>query len=58
MEKKEFPQTVHESQILLEDLLEFADRETDRDKRRELLLLSLELKNHVLIMRHSQKKTG
>ena len=49
------PQSIIETQNLIMELLEFAKKETDRDKRRELLLLSIELKNHMLALKHRKQ---
>ena len=55
MVKNELPKSVDETQVLIDEILEFAERETDREKRRELLLLSLELKKHLLKLRKNMK---
>ena len=58
MRKSEFPATVAESQKLMKELLEFAEVEKDRDKRREILLLSIELKEHISKLKSGNRKSA
>ena len=55
MRKSEYPSTIAESQKLIEELLEFAEVEKDSDKRREILLLSIELKQHISRLKNKPK---
>jgi len=48
MKKKEFPETIEETQSLMDDLTFMAENESDRERRRELFLLKLELKDHII----------
>jgi hypothetical protein len=57
MEKNELPKSISETQHLIEELLDFAKKEKDREKRRELLLLSIELKDHILTLKQEQKNS-
>ena len=57
MEKNEMPKSISETQVLIKELLDFAEKEKDREKRRELLLLSIELKDHLSTLRQGQKES-
>ena len=48
MKKGEFPNTIEESQDLINELTFLAENEPDRDRRRELFLLKIELRDHII----------
>lgn len=56
MKSNEFPMSLIESEKLMTELLEFAEMEKDKDKRREILLLSLEVKNHIANLKRKGHK--
>ena len=58
MEKNELPETIKETQILIEEILDFAEKEKDIERRREILLLSIELQNHIISLRRGKRKTS
>ena len=47
MKTKEFPNSIQESEIIIDDLTQLAALEKDRERRRKLLLLKIELRDHV-----------
>ena len=48
MRVKEFPDTLDEALQLADDLEELAENEPDKEKRRELHLLRIELRDHII----------
>lgn len=56
MRKPEFPDTVEEAQSLIDELTYLAENEPDREKRRELFLLKIELRDHLAQLRVKKKK--
>lgn len=48
MKINEFPETISGTQVLIEKLTSRAEREPDREKRRELFLLKIELRDHLI----------
>lgn len=57
MDKTQLPTTVAETQHLIDELIDFAEKELDRDKRRELLLMSIELKQHLIKLKQTPKES-
>ena len=56
MKKKEFPETLEDTIGLMNDLSLMVENETDREKRRELFLLKIELKEHLIQLEMKNKK--
>jgi len=47
MKKNEFPDSISDSQSLIDQLIDRIENEPDREKRRELFLLKMELRDHI-----------
>ncbi|MEM9548222.1 MAG: hypothetical protein AAGA77_19730 [Bacteroidota bacterium] len=56
MRKGEFPDSIQESQELIEELTDLAEREQDRERRRELFLLQIELRDHIKLLKLKKQK--
>ena len=56
MKKTEFPNSIEETQSLIDDLSNLVEWESDKEKRRELFLLIIELKEHLIKINKKQKK--
>ena len=56
MKKGEFPDSIEETQEILNDLTYLAENEPDRDRRRELFLLKIELRDHMLHLKLKKQK--
>lgn len=52
----EFPESIAETQKLIDQLDEQVAKESDREQRRELFLLLLELKEHLSLLKNNQDK--
>ncbi len=48
MRKSEYPQSIEETQSLIDDLTYLVENEPDRERRRELFLLKIELRDHII----------
>ena len=56
MAYNELPQTIDETQNLIDELLDFAEKEKDIERRKEILMLSIELKSHLITLNRSKRK--
>lgn len=48
MKKAEYPESIEETQELINELSSLAESEPDRERRRELFLLKIELRDHII----------
>jgi len=55
MKLSEFPDTIIGTQRLIEELDKQAEQEHDKDKRRELFLLKLEMRDHIIQLGNNEK---
>ena len=46
----EFPDSIEETQRLMQTLSKQIERENDREKRRELFLFKMELRDHIIFL--------
>ncbi len=56
MKKSEYPESINATQILINELISRAENEPDREKRRELFLLKLELRDHIIQLELEKQK--
>ncbi|MDF1696355.1 MAG: hypothetical protein P1U56_11005 [Saprospiraceae bacterium] len=56
MKSHEFPDSIEATQMLIQQLAQQIEEEGDRDKRRELFLFKMELRDHIHSLKQNKLK--
>lgn len=54
MNKSEYPETIEETQSLIDELTFLVENERDKERRREMFLLIIELRDHMSFLSHNK----